>query len=88
MRAYELWTNNNFDKSTFRTPMEYYNTMGSNQSVEAYESESLSNGTNSSTTAAPTYFWVETLKNWCTFTIDVIDETHCCEAELLVCSKK
>lgn len=84
MAAYEKWIHNNIDKSQYRTPMEYYNEVGSVQEIEGYASEKLSNDTNSSTTTAPTYFWVETLKNWCTYTLNVIDATHCHEAELLV----
>lgn len=82
--TYKRITNNKFDKSMFRTPMEYYNTNTVEQKIEGYEEESLSNGTNSSTGSTPTYFWVETLKNWCTFGCEVIAEDECNEAELRI----
>lgn len=62
----------------FITPMEYY---AGNFTADTNFEGKLTNITNVS--SEPVYFWVETLKNWCTYTANTPDEA-CTVAELCI----
>ena len=62
----------------FITPMEYY---ANNSTVDAKYEGKLENITNIVT--EPVYFWVETLKNWCTYTVYKASDA-CTGAELCI----
>ena len=62
----------------FVTPMEYY--AGNSTSDTTFDGK-LNNITQ--VTEEPVYFWVETLKNWCTYTSVKIDDA-CTAAELCI----
>ena len=53
------------DNSSFITPMEYYGRISNSVDFEDKVS-----GLVTEIEEEPVYFWVETLKNWCTFTIN------------------
>ena len=82
LTLYDALTNNAANKDRYVTPMEYYGS-SADSTVELFEDDRLST-TASKDEDAPVYFWVETLKNWCTFSSVVNDETSCTEAKLCV----
>lgn len=82
IQMYEALANNKQSKDRFITPMEYYGS-STTESVELFEDDQLKT-TAKNDEDAPMYFWVETLKNWCTFKSEVVDDTSCTEAKLCV----
>lgn len=82
IQMYDALANNKFNKDRFITPMEYYGSSTS-ENVELFEDDKLKT-TAKNDEDMPTYFWVETLKNWCTFKYEVVDDTSCVEAKLCV----
>ena len=82
IQMHDALANNKQNKDRYITPMEYYGS-SSVESVELFEDDQLKT-TAKNDEDAPTYFWVESLKNWCTFKTEVIDETSCTDAKLFV----
>lgn len=60
--------------SQHQTPMEYYSQAHKESDVEFDEQLVNSNIATSIEEEEPTYFWVETLKNWCYYTVEKIDD--------------
>lgn len=59
--------------SQHQTPMEYYSQAHKESNVEFDEQLVNLNIATSIEEEEPTYFWVETLKNWCYYTVEEID---------------
>lgn len=82
LKMYEMLSNNKTNKDRYITPMEYYSTSKGGD-VALFNDDQLKS-TAATNTDIPVYFWVETLKNWCTFTYQTLNETSCTEAQLNV----
>lgn len=84
---YNALTNVEVDKSGYRTPMEYYGQSSNSSDITLFDNDRLTSTSDTITSdEVPTYFWVETLKNWCYFTTVSYDDDNktATEAKLLV----
>lgn len=57
-----------------QTPMDYYSGVRNNGRVEFDDQLSNKSDETAKTADEPTYFWVETLKNWCYYSLAQIDD--------------